>query len=301
MKIDRRNDLSLRLLEVFGTLMIHRTTVAAAEELGISQPSVSNAVKQLEAQLGFALFARERQRLMPTDAAVDLFREVEPLFEQLRIVESRVRDLRNGTVGKLRIISTPPLGHTVVPQALSSFMEERPGVSIQYDVRRVDNVIEQVASGATDIGLCLGLVNNPGIATETMRTDRMVAVMKPDHPLAQLSVVGPADLSAFNLIGLERDSQLGLAVQNAFNLARVSYAPQAEVRYCHTAAILANACDGVAVVDNYTSTFMPNMKLVARPFDPPIPIPACLLIRQGHEPSRLVTEFRAAMLSALNG
>lgn len=301
MKIDRRNDLSLRLLEVFGTLMMQRTTVAAAEELGISQPSVSNAVKQLETQLGFALFERERQRMMPTNAAVDLFREVEPLFEQLRSVESRVRDLRSGTVGKLRIMSTPPLGHTVVPRALSALMQDRPGVSVQYDVRRMENVVEQVAVGATDIGLCLGLVNHPGIATETMRTDRMVAVMKTDHPLEQLSVVGPADLSAFNLIGLERDSQLGLAVQNAFNLARVTYAPQAEVRYCHTAAVLAHACNGVAVVDSYTASFMPNMELVARPFDPPIAIPACLLIRQGREPSRIVLEFRSAMLAALTG
>jgi len=60
MKIARRNDLSLRLLEVFGTLMLCRTTTAAAEELGISQPSVSIAIKQLEGQLGFALFERAK-------------------------------------------------------------------------------------------------------------------------------------------------------------------------------------------------------------------------------------------------
>ena len=60
MKIARRNDLSLRLLEIFGTLMLRQTTVAAAEELGISQPSVSTAIKQLEEQLGFELFEREK-------------------------------------------------------------------------------------------------------------------------------------------------------------------------------------------------------------------------------------------------
>lgn len=53
MRVTRRNDLSLRFLEVFGAVMLHRTTVGAAEELGVSQPAVSLAVKQLESSLIF--------------------------------------------------------------------------------------------------------------------------------------------------------------------------------------------------------------------------------------------------------
>ncbi|NCQ36418.1 LysR family transcriptional regulator, partial [bacterium] len=74
----------LRLLEIFGMLMLHQTTVAAAEALGISQPSVSTAIKHLEQQVGFALFAREKKRMVPTNQRRLLFEEVEPLFDQLR-------------------------------------------------------------------------------------------------------------------------------------------------------------------------------------------------------------------------
>ena len=176
MKIARRNDLSLRLLEIFGTLMLRQTTVAAAEELGISQPSVSTAIKQLEEQLGFELFEREKKRMIPTNEARSLFQEVEPLFEQLRSVESCVRDLRGGTVGKLRIMATPPLGHSVVPGALSAFLADRPGVTVQYDVRRMDAVIDAVAIGAADIGLCLGLDSHPGVDVTTIQWERMVAL-----------------------------------------------------------------------------------------------------------------------------
>ena len=69
MKIARKNDLSLRLLEIFGAVITHQTTVHAAEDLGISQPAVSLAIKQLEEQLGFSLFDRRNRRLQPTQEA----------------------------------------------------------------------------------------------------------------------------------------------------------------------------------------------------------------------------------------
>lgn len=301
MKIARRNDLSLRLLEVFGTLMQHQTTVAAAQELGISQSSVSTAIKQLERQLGFALFERCKTRMVPTDDARSLYHEIEPLFAQLRSVESRVRDLRGGSVGKLRIMATPPLGHSVVPGAFLSFLKERPGVTVQYDVRRMENVIDAVAIGAADIGLCLGLEDHPGVTVQRLRTDRMVALMPADHPLAALSVIGPRDVGSTGLIGLDPASRLGQLLKNAFESAGVPYTPQVLVRYCHTAAVLAHSGGGVAVVDKYTAAFLPNMDLVVRPFDPPIPISACMLTRPGRPQSILAEAFSCAFLTALCG
>ncbi|THH35387.1 LysR family transcriptional regulator [Aliishimia ponticola] len=299
MKIARRNDLSLRLLEIFGTLMLRQTTVAAAEELGISQPSVSTAIKQLEQQVGFELFEREKKRMIPTNEARSLFQEVEPLFEQLRSVESCVRDLRGGTVGKLRIMATPPLGHSVVPGALSAFLESRPEVTVQYDVRRMDHVIDAVAIGAADIGLCLGLESHPGVDVTTIRRDRMVALMRDDHPLSALSIVSPHDTAGHNFIGLDRASRLGLMVQNAFDLARVPYTPQIEVRYCHTAAVLAQSSNGIAVVDHHTAMFLPNMALTSRPFDPAISVPACVVSRPGRSLSQLAVEFQRTLVAAM--
>jgi DNA-binding transcriptional LysR family regulator len=299
MKISRRNDLSLRLLEVFGTLMLAQTTVAAAEELGISQPSVSLAIKQLEKQVGFELFEREKKRMVPTDEARNLFQEVEPLFEQLRSVETCVRDLRGGTAGRLRVMATPPLGHSVVPGALSKFFEGRDGVSVQYDVRRMENVIDAVAIGTADIGLCLCLDAHPGVDVKVVRRDRMKVVMCPDHPLAQRSVINPNDITGNSLIGLDRASKLGLLVQNAFDQAGMLYAPQVEVRYCHTAAVLANASNRVAVVDRYTAEFMPNMALITRPFDPEISVPVCIITRLNRPFNRLVSEFETIFINSL--
>ncbi len=291
MKIKRRNDLSVRLLEIFGMLMLHQTTVAAAAELGISQPSVSAAIKQLEDQLGFPLFERQKKRMQPTSEARLLFEEIEPLFEQLRSIESRVRDLRGGSAGKLRLLATPPLGHSVVPVALRTFLDGRPAVTVQYDVRRLEDVIDAVSIGACDLGLCLGLESHPGVTVRTPRTDLMRALVQTKHHLAGSEAIGPAETAQAGFIGLDRVSRLGSQLQASFDAAGVDYAPQVEVRYCHTAAILAQAGNGVAVVDAYTAMTIGTMDLVTLPFRPKIAVPASLITRSDHPMSLLASEF----------
>lgn len=284
-------ELPLRLLEVFAALMRERTTVRAAEALGVSQPSVSAALAALEERLGFALFERRNRRLVPTAEALSLHREIEPVFVMLDGVEARVRDLRSGSAGRLRLLATPPLGHTVAPVALRRFLDGRSQVSVDYDVRRADSVIEAVAFGAADVGLLLGADNRTDVEAEVIEAAAMVALVPPDHALADAPHVGPADAAAAGFVGLHAASRLGRLLRGAFVEAGAPYAPRVEVRYCHTAAVLAEAGLGIAVVDRFTAGFVDRRALVSRPFLPAISAPCTLLTRKDAPPSRLVAAF----------
>lgn len=301
MKINRKNDLSLRLLEIFGAVIAHQTTVHAAEDLGISQPAVSLAIKQLEEQLGLVLFERRNRRLQPTQEARILFVEIEPIFLNLRSLETRVRDLRAGRAGKLRVMATPPLGHSIVPQALRQFLESRDDVTVQYDVRRLENVIEEVELGSVDIGLVLGLETHPAINVKVLQKDEMVALIPKGHVLCKAEVITPADCVEYGHIGLDRASRLGLILRRAFEEKGAPYTPRVEVRYCHTAAVLANAGNGVAIVDHYTPALTANMDLEVRKFEPSINIPACLLTRKNTSLSRLADDFANEVKAVMIG
>lgn len=300
MRIDRRNDLSLRLLEIFGSMMLRQTTVDTAADLGISQPAVSLAIKQLEGQLGFPLFERRNRRLLPTEEARSLFAEIEPIFLQLRAVEGHVRDLRKGTAGKLRVIATPPLGHSVIPVALRNFLADRPGVSVHYDVRRLENVIEEVEAGASELGVVLGLYSHPAVEVRVLRRDDMVALVRHDHPLASADDITPKDCEEYGHIGLDIASRLGQATQASFDEAGVPYLPRVEVRYCHTAAVMANAGLGIAVVDRYTAGFLSNLELSVHPFTPAVSVGACLITRRNLPLSRMAQGFIDEIEAALN-
>ena len=299
MKISRKNDLSLRLLEIFGAVIVNQTTVQAAEDLGISQPAVSIAIKQLEGQLGFNLFERCNRRLQPTQEARILFAEIEPIFLNLRGLETRVRDLRAGRAGKLRVMATPPLGHSVVPQALRSFLASREDVTVQYDVRRLETVVSEVELGSVDVGLVLGLEAHPAIDVTILQSDEMLALIPKGHNLSEMSVISPMDCVRYGHIGLDRSSRLGIILRQAFEKVGAPYTPRVEVRYCHTAAVLANAGIGVAIVDHYTPALISNMDLEICKFEQPIKIPACILTRKDYPLSRLAKEFIIEIKSAI--
>ena len=73
--------MTLRQLEILRAVLRFQTTMAAARVLGMSQPAVSAALKQMESQLGFALFERVNNRLFPTEAARMLQQEAERAAE----------------------------------------------------------------------------------------------------------------------------------------------------------------------------------------------------------------------------
>lgn len=293
MKIKRKNDLNLRLLEIFGAAMRNQKTVSAAEELGISQPAVSNAIKALEKQLEMTLFERTSRGLIPTDEAMLLHREVGPIFKMMRGIEEQVRAARDTRIGRLRISATPPLSQAIIPIALKNFLADRKDVRISYDIRGVETIVREIESGATDLGLLLGLESHPSCTVIPLHEGEMECMLPADHPLAKQQVISPADIARHTQIGLGLDpeSKLGALVRAAFAMERVRFESNLEVRYCHTACVLANAGLGVAIVDSFTAGFMQTTELVRRKFEPRIPVTACAVVKEGRSMSRITAAF----------
>ena len=283
---------SLRLLSIFSALMGGATTQEAAEQLGLSQPAISNGIRQLETILGVNLFERLHRRLEPTPEAFQLFQEVQPVFSILRGFEARASAMRQGLSGRLRILSTPPLGHTIAALALGLLIENRPDVTVSYDVRRLENVIEAVQNGSVDIGLGLGLDSHPTLGVEVAARVEMVCLVPKAHPLAARGFVHVADLPAYDFIVVEAESRLGSLVRLAFQREKAVYAPRVEVRYCSTAAVLAKAVGAVAIVDPFTAMDH-DPELCLLPFAPTCSVPVVFLSRRGVPHPRLVQAYLA--------
>lgn len=283
--------MNLRQLEILRAVVRHRTTVAAADELALSQPAVSNALKQMEAQAGFALFERINNRLFPTTEAMELYRESEAIFALHAKLERRVQDLRESRSGHLAIVATPPLAYSVISPSLGTFIRERPAARVFFDVRRYEEIIESVLNRVAELGFVLGLDHHPGIAHEVVQTGEMVCVFAPSHPLARQETVSAGDLADVPLIGLERGTRLGEAVRESFARAGAAFQPVVEVRYCNTACSLAAIGAGVAVVDPFSPYQGSPHPLVVRPFLPSTPVTSYMLWSQAAPLSRLAQAF----------
>ncbi|MBN9452489.1 MAG: LysR family transcriptional regulator [Bosea sp.] len=260
--------MNLRQIELLRAVVRCETTVRAAQELGLSQPAVSNAIKHLESQVGFPLFERVNNRLFPTAEARALYKDSEPIFALHAAFEARVQDIKENRAGHIRIIATPPLGYGVLPAALRNFLVKRPKVRVSFDIRRFEHVVESVENGTAELGFVMGLDDDRGLDAETFFAGNMVCVMRPEHPLAVKATVTPEDLREAPYIALEQGTRMGTIVRRAFAQADVPFRFSVEVRYCNTACVLAESGVGVAVVDPLSPVFSGHYDLAIRPFAP---------------------------------
>lgn len=282
--------LNLRQLEIFREVIRCQTTVEAAQALAISQPAVSNAIRQIESQLGIPLFERVGNRLVPTAEAQEVMRGSEPIFSLYRAFSQKLKDLRDTRTGSLRLLSTPALANALVPRALKTFLATRPDMHVFFDVRRTPGVVEGVETGFVDLGFSLSPQPRSGIEATPICSGQMVCVCPPDHPLADRSEVSAEDLAAWPLIGFEPGSPLGLALSRSFWTPTLQQRVMVETRYSGTACLLAESGVGVAVVDSF-AVVGGRYNLVFRPLTPRVPIDAFALTSRTQPMKRMVRAF----------
>jgi DNA-binding transcriptional LysR family regulator len=291
--------LNLRQLEIFRAVMSHQSTVGAARDLLVSQPAVSNAIRHLEDQLGFALFDRTGNRLVPREEARVLYRESEAIFLLSRALNQTVGDLKDNRRGRVRVVATPQLGHTVLPAAVEEFLRKRPKVKVVIDIAQSYNVVESVEVAAADFGLAIALEKELSQTFEMvpLATLPLVCVVPARHPLAKAKVIRPKDLRHQALIGLEMGSRLGPLIRDAFRAEAVAYASTVEVRFSETAFRLVEAGAGVTVVDGFTArqAAIHGAKCVVVPFKPTSAVSGWAL----HPKSRPLSRVAAALLKTI--
>ncbi len=99
--------MKLRHIEVFHAVYLTGSASGAARALNVSQPSISKIIRYAEDQLGFKLFDRTKGRLIPTEKAVKLFAEIEPVFEKVNALKAFATKLASTKKGRLRFAMTP--------------------------------------------------------------------------------------------------------------------------------------------------------------------------------------------------
>lgn len=260
--------MNLRQIELLRTVITCKTTVKAGRELGMSQPAVSNAIKHLEDQLGFPLFERVNNRLFATEQARQLYAESEALFESYKVFSDRLEDLKLQNREILRLYSSPPLGHSLIPLAMRRFFERQSGIHASYEITTFSQVTHSVEAGLADLGFVIGEVDDGAFHAEPLFSEPIVCVMPPDSPLVAKSVIRPADLVGQPLISLERSTGMGQTLRRIFQQEGVALDFIAETRYCNTACILVQNRVGVAVVDALSAASTMGNQLVARAFEP---------------------------------
>jgi len=289
--------MNLRQLEVLRAVVLSRTTVAAAQRIGLSQPAVSNAIRSMESLLGFALFTRLNNRMIPTAECRLIIREAESIFAIHGKLEAKLKDMRETKTQYLHIVVTPPLSD-FIPTALKTFLAKRPNVHVYFDVHRLDRVLEDVECNVADLGFLIGTNAYTTVHSEALFSDRMTCMFVPGHRLENKKVVSPADLASEPLILLDSISPLGMMIRQSFEYTEQPLRSAIEVHHTHQACALAESGLGVTIVDPFTASNN-RYRLRARPFEPCGPAVAYAFWSKSRPLSRSAKAFITDVKSAM--
>jgi len=176
-------DIDLNLLRAFDAILREGGVTAAAERLGLSQPAMSHALARLRRLLNDPLFVRTPRGMHPTPFARRLAPPVRQALDLIRETLTHQTGFEPKTSQRVFRLHLTDVGELVfLPPLLARLREEAPGVRVEVEQRRQEQVADALAAG--DIDLALGFLPalSADIAQKQLFRDRYVCLVRAGHP-----------------------------------------------------------------------------------------------------------------------
>ncbi len=195
-------------LAIFAVVAQERSFTRAAARLGMSQPALSRAMRQLEEHLGIRLLARTTRSVAPTQAGEHLLQVIAPRFDEINNELALLSKFRDRPAGKLRITAGEHAAIAVLQPVLAQLLPDHPDLSIEIIV---DYGLTDIVAEGYDAGVRLGeQVAKDMIAMRIGPDMRMAVVGSPAYFSRYPKPMIPADLVAHNCITLRMPTHGGL-------------------------------------------------------------------------------------------
>lgn len=281
--------LKQRHIEIFRAIMLTRSVTGAAVQLRTSQPTASRFLAEMEREIGFKLFARHGNRLLPTSEAIALYEEVVRSFTGMERIARAARGIAEFDADHLRIASIPSLAIGPLAQAVPRFSGLFPAAAVSLDVHAFDEVVARVAGRQCEVGFTAHAVDHAGLHAEPLVQTDAVCVLHRGHRLEDHSQLHARDLRGMSFVSLEGPSRR--RIDKVFEDAGVLRNTLIETQTGAIACRLVAQGAGVSVLDPFTADAMAHAGLVIRPFRPRISFNFNVVMRSGEDCPRIVEQF----------
>lgn len=212
---------TLHQLKVFEVVARHGSFTRAAEELFLTQPTVSMQVKQLTKTVGLPLFEQVGKRLYLTDAGRELLvtcREVFDRLAQFEMIVAQMKGLKQGRL-RLAVITTTKY---FVPRLLGPFCQMYPGIDIALQVTNHERILSRMSENLDDLYVLSQIPEHLDISYHQFLANPLVVLAPVDHPLAKEKNIPISRLSGEPFIMREPGSGTRSSVQTLFDEHGVS-------------------------------------------------------------------------------
>jgi len=200
----------IRWLKIFCDVVDHGSFSHAAELNGVSQSNASQVVHQLEERLGVHLIDRSKRPFLLTLEGHKFHEGARVIVQRYDDLEREVRSLHQAVVARLTVASIYSVGLAHMSRHLREFLGANPQADVRVEYLHPHRVYEAVDSGQADLGLISYPEESKSLVAIPWRSEPMVLVCHPEHPLAGKPSIALKELQGEAIVAF----QAGLAIRD---------------------------------------------------------------------------------------
>lgn len=200
--------MELRHLRYFVAVARHLSFTAAAESLGVAQPPLSQQIRDLEAEVGTALFERTTRRVSLTRAGVDFHAQALAILDKSGEAMARARAIGAGAAGIVNVGLTGSMLAGPLGRAIRDFDIAYPDVDLRIHEMSPDRQIAMLKAGQTDISFLRSPPPDADLVSVRAWRETVTLVLPKGHRLALKAVIDLADLSQERFVFLRLSDSL---------------------------------------------------------------------------------------------
>ena len=183
-------------LRYFVAVAEHGHVGRAAQRMGVTQPALTKGVQRLEASLGLQLFERSSRGMALTSVGSVFFERAKHVCMGLDEAVQEAEDLHLGAIGTIRIGVSPPFADSLVGEAFTQLLAQRPGAKARVTISLNDTLLNSLRMGELDISVnALDDTEPDDLQYRVLFDDDLCVVLRKQHPLLIQRQLQLADLA----------------------------------------------------------------------------------------------------------
>lgn len=286
--------MELRHLRYFVALAERLNFTEAAEQVHVTQPTLSHQIKQLETELDQQLFERSERRVRLTPAGELLLPKI---LEALKTIDSGTALLKGGhadSSGHIRLATSQTFNIAIVPQTVARYKQQHAGVKITVEEFTLEEMTERLGRGAIDMAIAYQPINCKDLHFEPLCNEELVLIVRADHPLAHRRRVRMIELHRRELVLLPPRFMTRQLLQEAFETAGTEPDVTIESGTIPSLLTLVQEMGAPTILSRYAVP--PNTQLRTVPLESPRPVRTTGLISAKGRPRLPIEAAFAALL-----
>jgi DNA-binding transcriptional LysR family regulator len=238
----------IETLKIFCDVVENQSFSLAASQNFITQSAVSQQIRGLEERYGKRLLERKRGSVRPTAAGEILHEASRQMLHIYNEMDAQLQGLSDVVTGSIRVGTVHSVGLYELSEPLKAYFADFPHVNVYLEYDRASHVYEQVLRGNVDLGIVAYPSARAQITVLDFRTDRLVIICAPSHPLADRVDVPIMALNGEKFVGFEKGIPTRVALDRVFSEKEISVQYVAELDNIEMVKRLVEVGAGVAVI-----------------------------------------------------